>query len=108
MKQLPGALALLAAVGVGASVPDLHGYGARSSALAGTGAADASGYDAAYANPAGLVEADRPRLTLGWVQGATSLRMDGVDRPAAPASGALLGTALPLPFTGALRDRLAL
>jgi long-subunit fatty acid transport protein len=103
----PAAVALLLAGSARASAPDLYGYGARSSALAGAGAADASGYDAAWANPAGLAYAPRLRLTVGWVQGGSSLRMDGDDRSVEATRGVLVGAALPLPFTGALRERLA-
>lgn len=82
--------------------------GARSSAMGGTGAADAEGYDATYANPAGLVEPTHRRLTLGYVHGWYALNLDGTHRPVDPTDGVVLGANLPIPFGGVLRDRLAL
>lgn len=102
------AVVLLAAGAASASVPDVIGLGARSAALAGTGVSYANGYEATWLNPAGLVEAPRARVTLGWVLGDPSLRLDGAARTVETTSGALIGAALPLPFTGALRERVAL
>ena len=109
----PGGLLLLLAAALAAtqaraSVPDAFGFGARSPALAGTGAATATGFDATWANPAGLTEAGRLRLTIGWVQGGSSLTLDGAARSVDATSGAIVGAAVPLPFTGALEDRVAL
>jgi hypothetical protein len=82
--------------------------GARSSGMAGTGVADAEGYDATYVNPAGLVERTQRRLTLGYVHGWYSLNLDGVHHPVDPTNGVLLGATLPIPFGGVLRDRIGL
>src|SRR5207253_354921 len=61
----PTAVALLLACGpaltlagpsiVRASEPEMFGMGGRGAAMAGTGVADAEGYDATYTNPAGVV-----------------------------------------------------
>ena len=67
-----------------ASEPELFGLGPRAGALAGLGAADAEGYDATYANPAGLVGPTRRRLTIGYVGGAYHLRLDGIKHPSIP------------------------
>jgi hypothetical protein len=91
-----------------ASVPDLAGMGARSGAMAGTGVADAEGYDACYTNPAGLVGPTRRRLTLEYVHAGYHLRLDGQAHPVDAADGMLIGADLPLPFGGVLRDRIAL
>jgi len=85
----------------------MFGMGARSAALAGAGVADAVGYDATYVNPAGLVGATHRRLTLGYVYGGYRLRLDGAARPVETTQGLLLGAALPIPFGGVLRDRVA-
>lgn len=82
--------------------------GPRSSALAGTGAADADGYDAVYENPAGLVEPTRRRLTLGFVAARYQVDMDGSRRDVESTNGAILGADIPLPFGGVLKDRIAL
>jgi len=97
-----------AALRARASEPDLFGMGARSSAMAGTGAADAEGYDAAYSNPAGLIGPTRRRLTLGYVGARYNLQLDGEHRGVADTNGLILGAAVPLPFGGVMKDRLAL
>lgn len=91
-----------------ASEPDLFGFGARSSAMGGTGAADAEGYDATYLNPAGLIGPARRRLTVGYIWGREQLRLDGTHRPIDDTSGVIIGAELPLPFGGILRDRVAI
>ena len=91
-----------------ASEPELFGLGPRAGALAGLGAADAEGYDATYANPAGLIGPTRRRLTIGYVGADYHLRLDGVKHPVDPTSGVIIGAELPLPFGGVLKDRLAL
>jgi hypothetical protein len=91
-----------------ASEPEMFGMGARSSAMAGTGAADAEGYDATYANPAGLVGPTRRRLTLGFAGARYQLYLDNAPRQVDETNGLLIGAAIPLPFGGVLRDRLAI
>jgi long-chain fatty acid transport protein len=91
-----------------ASEPEMFGMGARSPGLAGTGVADAEGYDATYANPAGLIAPTRRRLTLGYVHAGYRLDLDGKHRPVDTTDGLVLGADLPLPFGGVLRDRIAL
>lgn len=104
-----GCVALAAAVAPArGSEPEIAGMGARSSAMAGTGVADASGYDATYTNPAGLMTPTRRRLTIGYVYGHYQLTMDGAARAVADTNGVLLGAAVPLGFTGVMRDRLAI
>jgi long-chain fatty acid transport protein len=111
-----GAVALLALVALAtlspsrarASEPELFGMGARGGAMAGTGVADAEGYEATYTNPAGLVGPTRRRLTLGYVHAGYGLSLDGTHHPVDATDGLLLGAALPLPFGGALRDRVGL
>jgi long-chain fatty acid transport protein len=90
------------------SEPEMFGMGARSAAMAGTGVADAEGYDAAYTNPAGVVGPTRRRLTIGWVYGGYRLRLDSANHPVDATQGLVLGAALPIPFGGVLRDRVAL
>ena len=58
---------------------DAYGLGARSSALAGAGASDASGWEATWSNPAGLADAERRRFSLGWVLGSSALQLQGVS-----------------------------
>jgi long-chain fatty acid transport protein len=99
--------AVLSSTAAHASEPEMFGMGARSAGMAGTGVADAEGYDAAYTNPAGVVGPTRRRLTLGYVYGGYRLRLDSGERPVEATQGLLLGAALPVPFGGVLRDRVA-
>jgi long-chain fatty acid transport protein len=87
---------------------DLFGFGARSSGLAGAGAALADGYDACYENPSGLAAAHTRRLTLGYYYGHFGLDVSGVSHAVDDANAVVLGGVVPLPLRGALRDRVAL
>ena len=102
------ACVLAAAPATRASEPEMFGMGARSPAMAGTGVADAEGYDATYTNPAGLVGPTNRRLTLGYVHAGYALDMDGMHRPVDKTDGLVLGADIPIPFGGLLRDRVAL
>jgi len=104
------ALALaLAPASALASPEDLFGYGARGASMGGTGAAHASDYEAAFANPALASRVRRYRLTLG-LQGATfDPHADGEGLPGRvsdrAAKGIVIGGDIPVPFGGPLRDR---
>lgn len=91
-----------------ASAPDLFGYGARGSAMAGTLTATASGHEAVYYNPAALAFAERASFSLGYQWAGFVLEIDGesIDVDSAPAL--VIGFDVPLPFRGALADRLTL
>jgi long-chain fatty acid transport protein len=86
----------------------MFGMGARTPGMAGTGVADAEGYDATYTNPAGLVGPTARRLTLGYVHAGYRLNLDGAHRPVDTTDGLVLGADIPIPFGGILRDRVAL
>lgn len=106
--RIGAAVALVAGV-ARASPEDLYGYGGVGPALGGTGAAHASGYDAAFANPALASRLRRYKLTLGFQGGAFDLHADeagaGGRVPALPMRGMVIGGDVPLPFGGPLRDR---
>jgi long-chain fatty acid transport protein len=91
-----------------ASEPEMFGMGARSPGMAGTGVADAEGYDATYTNPAGLVGPTNRRLTLGYVHAGYDLSLDGAHHPVDTTDGLILGADIPIPFGGVLRDRVSL
>jgi len=105
------AAVLSLAVRAEASPEDILGYGARSSAMAGTGAALANDYEAAYTGPALLSRIRAPRLSLGLQQAVFDLHARGEGLPdrvsVLPAKGVIIGVDLPLPFGGALKDRVA-
>lgn len=96
-----------------ASPEDLFGYGPRSSAMGGTGAASAQGFEAAWGNPALLSRMRERKLTFGY-GGATfglSRQSEGgprVSQDTEAARGIFIGVDLPLPFGGLLKDRLGL
>lgn len=104
---LCGAL-LLATTTAWASPQDLFGYGARAMAMGGTGAAYADDVGAVFANPAGLSRSHELALTLGLVGSAFWLDHGGAHTPADPGAATVIGVTMPIPFGGALRDRVTL
>lgn len=90
-----------------ASLPDMVSLGPRSSALAGTGAALASDWEASYQNPAGL-SASPLKLAVGFVYGGFRLRIG--TEPYSPPNpvGVQIGASVPLPFLGFLKDRIGI
>ncbi|HEX7664139.1 MAG TPA: hypothetical protein VF407_06510 [Polyangiaceae bacterium] len=104
--------AFFVATSANASPEDLFGFGTRSPGMGGTGAATATGFEATYGNPALLSLAHERRLSLGF-QGATySLAVNGQGEPGTvpyeSAKGVVVGIALPIPFGGVLKDRIAI
>ncbi len=111
------AIALATCVGAAiASVPahaaasplELFGFGGRSPALAGAGVASSEGFDATYINPAGLGLAKRKRATIGAMYGDFALTMDGARTDTDPASGLVIGGAVPMPLGGWAKDRIGI
>jgi long-subunit fatty acid transport protein len=100
--------ALAAPATARASTLDLFGFGIRSPALAGTGAATADDYEAVYANPAGLADAHVKRATVGVVVADFDLRLDGTDIGADTSNGIVLGGVVPMPLGGWAKDRIGL
>ncbi len=107
MKKFIVILALLPSV-VLASVPDLVGYGARATAMVGGVGASARGADAVYYNPAALSLGNKSTVSIGFSHSDFRLTIDGVPRSAPSADAAYFGFALPLPFGGLLKKRVAI
>ncbi len=105
-----GAAVLIAALGSSAhaSTMDLFGFGGRSPALAGTGVASSTDYEATFLDPAGLADAHRKSATLGFLYGAFDLQLAGQKTPTSPARGSVIGGVVPMPLGGALKDRVGL
>lgn len=97
----------LAARAASASPEDVFGFGARSSALGATGAADAEGYEAVYANPALLSLARKRAITIGAATALFELSAKNRMRHD-PLHGSIIGATLPVPFGGFLKDRIAI
>ncbi|WP_438030520.1 OmpP1/FadL family transporter [Sorangium sp. So ce233] len=91
-----------------ASPEDVLGFGARASAMGATGAAVAEGYEAVHANPALLSLSRERRLTLGMEGAIFDLRAGDRRLPYAPLRGSLIGATVPIPFGGALADRVTI
>jgi long-chain fatty acid transport protein len=91
-----------------ASMLDLVGYGARGMALTGAVAADARGHESVYYNPAGLAWSDRRAFTVGYQHLSLDLSLNGDALSLDSAPATVLGFEVPLPFRGALANRLAL
>lgn len=98
---------LLASSPAQASLPDLFSLGTRAPALAGTGAATATGFEATYLNPAGLWQSGR-RLSLGAVYGRYAVSLDGEPYEIRDTAGLVIGGAFTLPLEGMLRDRIGI
>lgn len=107
MKRIALALVLCLTASARASEPNIVGIGVRSPALAGTGAADSTGYEASYTNPAGLAMDARRSLSVGYIIGRWDLTLDKTHQNLEHADAILLGANLPLPFGGILKDRLS-
>jgi len=105
------ALAAFCAPTASASPEDIYGWGARSAAMGGTGAAWASSSDAAYVNPALLSRVHQNELIIGFTGATFDLHADGAGLPGkvsvVPAKGYVIGVAVPIPFGGILKDRIA-
>ena len=91
-----------------ASPQDLFGYGGRTPGLAMTGASYAEGYEAVFANPAGLGPVRRRALNLGLHGAGFAVNIDGERQFIEPARGMTIGFSLPLPFGDVLEDRLVI
>jgi len=110
----PAALTALAALTIApraeASPEDVFGYGDRSPAMGGTGAASSRGFEAAYTNPALLSGIRRLRLALGYEAASFELHADGAGLPGPisyPSTRAvLIGVDIPIPLGGVLEHRL--
>jgi hypothetical protein len=103
---------LLVASQAHASPEDIFGYGPRSGAMAGVGAASSDDYEAAYTNPALISRLRQKTLVIGYQGAAFNLYANGPGLPGAlrydPATGILIGIGLPVPFGGKLTNRLGL
>lgn len=105
---LAAGLALAQGGAAQASPEDVLGLGARSSAMGATGAAAAEGYEAVHANPALLSLSRERRLTLGLAGAIFDLRAGDLRLSYAPLRGSLIGATVPIPFGGALADRVTI
>jgi long-chain fatty acid transport protein len=94
-----------------ASPVDLFGFGSRGHGLAGALGATAEGFEAVYYNPAGLAFDRRPSFALGYQFATFDLRVAAptpTEFPTRDAPALSIGFGVPIPFGGALKDRLAL
>lgn len=91
-----------------ASTMDLFGFGARSPALAGTGLATSTDYEATFLDPAGLADAHVKSASIGFLYGDFHLLVAGQKTDTRPARGSVIGGVVPMPLGGALKDRVGL
>ena len=97
------ALAALETSEARANEADTYGLGSRSTAMGSAVVADATDFSANYYNPAGLVGARGPSLSIGYVYAWNNLGINGQDNNVANVHGLVGGLALPgkifnLPF----------
>lgn len=108
------ALAVVAAMSVfagasaaHASPEDVFGFGPRTMAMGGAGAALGRGFEAVWGNPALLSTSKERELNVGFLGARFDLRApDRIDYH--PLAGSFIGAVLPVPFGGALKDRVTL
>jgi hypothetical protein len=79
---------------------DTFGLGSRGTAMGGAVAADTSGFDANYYNPAGLARATGLELGLGYMRADHTLRTNGNDNHVDPVKGMVAGLVAPGKFFG--------
>jgi long-chain fatty acid transport protein len=91
-----------------ASPLELYGFGARSSAMAGSGVASAHSFDCVFLNPAGLSRQRTRYLAAGLSYGKPNLRLNGKKSIADDTVATTFGIVLPLELGGGLRERLTL
>lgn len=111
MLRVGVALALVGALAVPAraSVGDVFGLGSEESAVAGASAARVHDFSAGYYDPAGLTLARRPEGSLGVLVFGSRLPLPGGGNfHMSDNVGVLIGAATPVPFVGALADRIYL
>lgn len=107
-----GVAAALCARPLSASPQEVIGFGFRSLGMGNTGAAVGEGVDSVYANPALLSLSRELALQLGIMGASFDLHAEGPGHPGlvgyTPLRANTIGGLLPLPFGGALRDRVCL
>ena len=109
---LAGAALLLAAGQAVASPQEVIGFGYRAIGMGNTGIAAGLGVDSVYLNPALLSLSHDMALELGIEGASFFLRADGEAAPGEVPYGSMkvntIGGILPLPFEGALADRVTI
>jgi len=101
-------LALVASTSIASASPqDVLGYGARSSAMGGTGVASAEGYESVYKNPALLSLTKDPEIDVGMEGVVFQLKANGPFGTDGMAA-AMLGGALPIPLPDPIGKRFVL
>ncbi len=87
-----------------ASPEEVFGFGPRSLAMGGTGAALEGGFASVYGNPALLSLSHENAATLGLFGANFALRAND-DVPYGALRGSVIGILVPVPLGGRLRDR---
>ena len=93
---------------VRAGAIQLFGFGARGVAMGGAVASSSEGYESVYYNPAALITASELSFNMGYQGGAFDLQINQESWDIQNASALTVGFGLPLPFGGALKERIAL
>jgi long-chain fatty acid transport protein len=85
-----------------------YGFTPRGIGMGGALAAVADDFGAAYYNPAGSVFHIQPSVGAGYLYSGSKMTGIGIQAPKLdPTQGALLGTVLPIPLGGVLKERIA-
>jgi long-chain fatty acid transport protein len=89
------------------SPEDVFGFGPRTMAMGGSGAALGRGFESVWGNPALLSTERRRELSLGLLGAHFDLRAPNRLNYSS-LSGGFIGAVLPVPFGGVLRDRVTI
>src|SRR5271166_1840338 len=102
LRAVALAIAVVSSQTSSASPEDLFGFGPRSPAMGGTGAAWSVGAEAVYTNPALLSFVHQNAITVGFQGASFDLHVDGAGLPGRvsvlPAKGWVVGVEAPIPF----------
>ncbi len=96
MRRVTAIAVLVFASRVAAADPlDEVGFGAAAAGMANARGGLAAGAEAIHGDPAGLAEADRPQLLIGYQYAHDRLAIDGEDANLVDAHGTSIGLAIP-------------
>jgi long-chain fatty acid transport protein len=95
-----GVLALAFAGTAHANPLDPFGFGSRATAMGGAGAADVRDFSANYYNPAGLALAERPEISVGYMNVDHHLSINGQDSGVNPVRAMAAGIVAPGKLAG--------
>lgn len=87
---------------------ELYGFGARSSAMAGSGVASCTSFDCVFLNPGRLGRLRRKSVSGGFSYGDLNLKINGNASDSDSTLATTFGVVVPLNLGGSLKDKVTL